>query len=90
MLTQHRAALIDTLSKIYALSMLSHRRFHGIVPGRLPGYRRFLGREDWGGQIVEFFQAPLSEPEDAEVGFVGLDYLIHLFKPNPKYSPRIC
>jgi hypothetical protein len=44
----------------------------------------------WGDNIgiVEFFPPFGAEPEDVEAGFVAVDELIHLFKPNPDANRR--
>ena len=60
----------------YHGSLLNPRRFRGIVRGRLPGRRRFPGREIGIGKIVGFLETLLSEPEDVEAGIVAIDEFV--------------
>ena len=61
------------ISASFFYARQNHSRFCGIVRGRLRGLRRFPGRQHWGGQIVEFLEALVSEPEDVETGFVAVE-----------------
>jgi hypothetical protein len=47
----------------------------------------FLGENVGLGEIVGFFAAFVSEPEDVEVGFIVIEPLFVLFKPSPYFLP---
>jgi hypothetical protein len=47
-----------------------------MVQGRLPGRRRFPGRDIRIGKIVGFLATLLSEPEDVEAGIVTIDEFV--------------
>ena len=47
-----------------------------MVQGRLPGRRRFPGRDIGIGKIVGFLATLLSQPEDVEAGIVAIDELV--------------
>jgi hypothetical protein len=41
-------------------------------------------------EVVGPFEAFVAGPEDRHAGFVAVDELIHLFKPNRKPFPQQC
>ncbi len=47
----------------------------------------FLGENVGVGKIVGVFEAFVSEPEDVEAGFIVIEPLFVLFKPNPHSPP---
>ena len=46
-------------------------------------FDNFLGENVGIGRVVGSFAAFVSEPEDVEAGFVVIEPLFVLFKPNP-------